>query len=63
MIFRAIAEIAKAGVTILLVEQNTRIALATSQRAYVLRTGEVALEGLSKDLAANTEIQAAYLGG
>ena len=62
-IFRAIAEIAKAGVTILLVEQNTRIALATSQRAYVLRTGEVALEGLSKDLAANTEIQAAYLGG
>ncbi|MFO0737610.1 MAG: ABC transporter ATP-binding protein [Labilithrix sp.] len=62
-IFRAIAEIAKAGVTILLVEQNTRIALATSRRAYVLRTGEVALEGLSKDLAANTEIQAAYLGG
>jgi len=62
-IFQAIAEIAKAGVTILLVEQNTRIALATSQRAYVLRTGEVALEGASKDLATNAEIQAAYLGG
>ena len=62
-IFQAIGEIAKAGVTILLVEQNTRVALATSRRAYVLRTGEIALEGLAKDLAANEEIQAAYLGG
>ena len=62
-IFQAIAEIAKSGVTILLVEQNTRIALATSQRAYVLRTGEIALEGDAKDLASNPEIQAAYLGG
>jgi branched-chain amino acid transport system ATP-binding protein len=62
-IFHAIAEIAKSGVTILLVEQNTRIALATSQRAYVLRTGEVALEGDAKELASNPEIQAAYLGG
>ena len=49
--------------TILLVEQNTRIALATSQRAYVLRTGEIALQGDSKELASNPEIQAAYLGG
>ena len=62
-IFQAIAEIAKSGVTILLVEQNTRIALATSHRAYVLRTGEIALEGDAKDLASNPEIQAAYLGG
>ncbi len=62
-IFEAIAEIAKSGVTILVVEQNTRIALKTSQRAYVLRTGEIALSGDSKDLAANPEIQAAYLGG
>jgi branched-chain amino acid transport system ATP-binding protein len=62
-IFAAIAQIAKSGVTILLVEQNTRIALATSRRAYVLRTGEIALEGDSKELAANPEIQAAYLGG
>jgi branched-chain amino acid transport system ATP-binding protein len=62
-IFAAIAEIAQSGVTILLVEQNTRIALATSQRAYVLRTGEIALAGDSRDLAANPEIQAAYLGG
>ena len=62
-IFQAITEIAKSGVTILVVEQNTRIALATSHRAYVLRTGEIALEGAAKDLASNPEIQAAYLGG
>ena len=42
---------------------GTRIALKTSHRAYVLRTGEIALEGESKDLAKNAEIQAAYLGG
>jgi branched-chain amino acid transport system ATP-binding protein len=62
-IFAAIKQIAAAGVTILLVEQNTRIALATSRRAYVLRTGEIALSGASKELAADKEIQAAYLGG
>jgi branched-chain amino acid transport system ATP-binding protein len=62
-IFEAITEVAKSGVTILVVEQNTRIALKTSQRAYVLRTGEIALEGHSKELAQNAEIQAAYLGG
>ena len=62
-IFHAIAEIAKSGVTILVVEQNTRIALAMSHRAYVLRTGEIALEGDAKELASNPEIQAAYLGG
>lgn len=62
-IFEAIAAIAKSGVTTLLVEQNTRIALATSHRAYVLRTGEIALQGPSAELAQNAEIQAAYLGG
>ncbi len=62
-IFEAIKKIAEAGVTILLVEQNTRIALRTSSRAYVLRTGEIALSGPSKELAENEEIRAAYLGG
>jgi branched-chain amino acid transport system ATP-binding protein len=62
-IFQAIARIAQSGVTILLVEQNTRIALATSQRAYVLRTGEIAIEGDARELAVSPEIQAAYLGG
>ncbi len=62
-IFAAITKIAEAGVTILLVEQNTRIALKVSKRAYVLRTGEIALSGASSDLAKDPEIQAAYLGG
>jgi branched-chain amino acid transport system ATP-binding protein len=62
-IFAAITKIAEAGVTILLVEQNTRIALKVSKRAYVLRTGEIALSGPSSELAKNPEIQAAYLGG
>ncbi len=62
-IFEAIRAIAKAGVTILVVEQNTRIALGSSQRAYVLRTGEIALVGDSKELLQKPEIQAAYLGG
>ena len=62
-IFEAIGTIADSGVTILVVEQNTRIALATSRRAYVLRTGEIAIEGLSSELAESPEIQAAYLGG
>jgi branched-chain amino acid transport system ATP-binding protein len=61
-IFQAISEIAKSGVTTLVVEQNTAISLATSHRAYVLRTGEVVLSGASRDLASNPEIQAAYLG-
>lgn len=62
-IFVAIAQIAAAGVTILLVEQNTRVALRASHRAYVLRTGEIAKSGPSVELAADPEIQAAYLGG
>ncbi len=62
-IFAAIKRIAEAGVTILLVEQNTRLALQVSHRAYVLRTGEIALSGSSKELAANADVQAAYLGG
>ncbi len=62
-IFEAIARIAESGTTILLVEQNTRLALKYSKRAYVLRTGEIAMSGPSKDLANNEEIKAAYLGG
>jgi branched-chain amino acid transport system ATP-binding protein len=62
-IFEAIAQIAKAGTTILLVEQNTRLALKYSTRAYVLRTGEIAMSGPSKELATNEEVRAAYLGG
>ena len=62
-IFDAIRRIAESGTTILVVEQNTRVALSFSQRAYVVRTGEIATSGDSKDLARDPEIQAAYLGG
>lgn len=61
-IFEAIATIAKSGVTVLLVEQNTRLALASCGRAYVLRSGSVVLEGAGAELAASPEVQAAYLG-
>lgn len=62
-IFAAIGRIAAGGTTILLVEQNTRLALRHSARAYVLRTGEIAKTGASRELAADPEIRAAYLGG
>jgi branched-chain amino acid transport system ATP-binding protein len=62
-IFEAVARVAEAGTTILLVEQNTRLALKYSTRAYVLRTGEIAMSGPSKELADNEEIKKAYLGG
>ena len=62
-IFVAVAQIASAGTTILLVEQNTRLALKHSSRAYVLRTGEIAKTGASKTLADDPEIREAYLGG
>ncbi len=51
------------GVSILLVEQNARAALETSDHGYVLETGEVALSGASRDLASDTRVQATYLGG
>ena len=63
LIFEAISTIAKSGMTILLVEQNTRLALAVSARAYVLVTGENAIEGRSADLAEREDVRAAYLGG
>jgi len=62
-IFEAIGQIAASGTTILLVEQNTRLALRYAQRAYVLRTGEIAMSGPSAELLANDDIKAAYLGG
>lgn len=61
-IFEAIVEVARTGLTILLVEQNTRLALETASRAYVLVTGEVALAGASSDLRDDPRIKGAYLG-
>jgi branched-chain amino acid transport system ATP-binding protein len=51
------------GVSILLVEQNARAALDSSDHGYVLETGEVALSGASTDLAGDPRVQATYLGG
>lgn len=61
-IFDAIVEINKKGTTILLVEQNAYAALKIADRAYVLTTGEIGMEGPAKDLLENEEIQKAYLG-
>jgi branched-chain amino acid transport system ATP-binding protein len=57
-----IQSIAKAGVDILLVEQNAEIALEISQDAYILERGEITMHGLAKDLANSQEVQRAYLG-
>ncbi|HKG24992.1 MAG TPA: ABC transporter ATP-binding protein [Thermomicrobiales bacterium] len=62
-IFDVIARLKAEGVTILLVEQNARKALEVADRAYVLETGLVALSGSARELAANPEIERAYLGG
>jgi branched-chain amino acid transport system ATP-binding protein len=61
-IFGELRRINEEGVSILLVEQNARQALLLSHRAYVLQTGHLLKEGLSKDLLNDPEITAAYLG-
>ena len=61
-IFRIIKECNEAGMTILLVEQNANMALSISDRAYVLETGHVALEGKASDLISNDDVKRAYLG-
>ncbi len=61
-IFGIIAEINRAGTTILLVEQNTRQALALAQRGYVLENGRVVLSGRGEDLLHNEHVRRAYLG-
>ena len=61
-IFEAIEEIRSKGTTILLVEQNAHAALKHSDRAYVLETGQIVMEGPSCELAADPRIKEAYLG-
>jgi branched-chain amino acid transport system ATP-binding protein len=61
-IFDIIGEINQQGVSILLVEQNAAMALSVADRAYVLETGRVVLEGPAQDVLQNPEVQAAYLG-
>ncbi|WP_437883317.1 ABC transporter ATP-binding protein [Pseudomonas sp. LRF_L74] len=61
-IFETIVEVVKGGVTLLLVEQNARLALQTCQRAYVIDNGRIALEGQADELLHNEQVQKAYLG-
>jgi branched-chain amino acid transport system ATP-binding protein len=62
-VFKVLKEINENGTTILLVEQNARMALQFSQRGYVLESGNLVLEGDSEDLLENPQLKQAYLGG
>ncbi len=62
-IFEIVEAIHREGTTILLVEQNARMALEVSDHAYVLERGRVVLEGAARALAADPRVEAAYLGG
>ena len=62
-IFEVIKQLKERGTTILLVEQNAKMALSISDRAYVIETGKIVLEGKAKDLLYNDKVKKAYLGG
>lgn len=62
-VFRLIREINAEGVTILLVEQNAKIALTLASRGYVLETGKITMSGDTADLIDNEAVKRAYLGG
>lgn len=62
-IFRIIQEINQVGTTVLLIEQNARMALEVCDRGYVLETGNIVLEGSGEELLASDQVQKAYLGG
>ena len=61
-IFEIIKQVSKAGTTVLLVEQNAKKALSIADRAYVLETGNIVLEGKASDLLNDDSIKKAYLG-
>jgi len=61
-IFQTIIRLKQQGVTILLVEQNARMALEASERGYVIETGQVVVQGPSSELLRNHEVERAYLG-
>ena len=61
-IFKIIGEVSKEGTTVLLVEQNAKKALSIADRAYVLETGNIVMEGKASDLLSDSRIKSAYLG-
>jgi branched-chain amino acid transport system ATP-binding protein len=62
LIFDTIRQLKREGVTILLVEQNARLALDIADRAYVMETGRVSLQGLAAELKHNPQVEHTYLG-
>ena len=62
-IFQIIRDVHDEGMTILLVEQNAQMALSVADRAYVLETGRVVMEGTGAELLTNERVRSAYLGG
>ena len=61
-IFSIIKEVHKQGITVLLVEQNTKMALSISDRAYVLETGHISMSGAADELLNDEQVKKAYLG-
>ena len=61
-IFSIIRKLHEQGITILLVEQNAKMALSIADRAYVLETGRITMEGDAKELLNNEQVRKAYLG-
>jgi len=61
-IFETVLQVRSEGVTVLLVEQNAKLALESSQRAYVMESGEITLSGDARALLDNPQVRKAYLG-
>ncbi|MBM3300910.1 MAG: ATP-binding cassette domain-containing protein, partial [Deltaproteobacteria bacterium] len=62
VVYAALGEISRAGTTILLVEQNARLALRIAHYGYIMETGRIVLEGTAADLSQNEDVQELYLG-
>ena len=62
-IFNIIQEIQQQGTTVLLIEQNAKMALSIADRGYVIETGKIVLQGTGAELLASEEVKKAYLGG
>ena len=61
-VFHIIKKMHQSGITILLVEQNAKMALSIADRAYVLETGKIVMEGSAKELLNEPRVKKAYLG-
>jgi len=61
-VYEALATISRTGTTILLVEQNARLALGAAQRGAILEAGRVVLEGTARELSENEDVREVYLG-